>query len=95
MIDQQQQLQLTTVAENRQLKEHVRNLNKTIKNSELFQDRQINDENSPFDSENVITIKNKKQFSGLLRALNDEILISKLTDIIYDVSVKDEVNLRT
>lgn len=48
-----------------------------------------------FDSENVITIKNKKQFSGLLRALNDEILISKLTDIIYDVSVKDEVNLRT
>ncbi|MCP9317710.1 DUF536 domain-containing protein [Lactobacillus helveticus] len=95
LIDQQQQLQLTTVAENRQLKEHVRNLNKTIKNSELFQDRQINDENSPFDSENVITIKNKKQFSGLLRALNDEILISKLTDIIYDVSVKDEVNLRT
>lgn len=48
-----------------------------------------------FDSENVITIKNKKQFSGLLRALNDEILISKLTDITYDVSVKDEVNLRT
>lgn len=44
------------------------------------------------DSDSVINIKNKKQFYCLLQALNDEILISKLTDITYDVSVKDKMN---
>lgn len=61
LIDQQQQLQLATVAENRQLKEHVRNLNKTIKNSELFQDQQINDENSPFDKKKTEIYKDKSK----------------------------------
>ena len=61
LIDQQQQLQLAIIEENRQLKEHVRNLNKTIKNSELFQDRQINDENSPSDKKKTKIYKDKSK----------------------------------
>jgi cyanate lyase len=39
-LDQQQQLQLTTLAENRQLKEHLRKLGGLLKSSSLTEERQ-------------------------------------------------------
>lgn len=43
LIDQQQQLQLTTVTENRQLKEHLQKLNDLIEISNPGQKQQVND----------------------------------------------------
>ncbi|PUD95415.1 DUF536 domain-containing protein [Levilactobacillus brevis] len=43
LIDQQQQLQLATVSENRELKDHVRKLNSLIETSKPVQEQQVND----------------------------------------------------
>ncbi|MGG9986153.1 DUF536 domain-containing protein [Lactiplantibacillus plantarum] len=44
LIDQQQQLQLTTVAENKELKEHVQKLSGLLETSKLSKEKQENDE---------------------------------------------------
>lgn len=46
LIDQQQQLQLTTVSENQELKEHVQNLSDLIEASKSVSKRQANDNKS-------------------------------------------------
>jgi DNA-binding transcriptional MocR family regulator len=51
LIDQQQRLQLTTVAENRELKEHVQKLSGLLETSKIVQRQQTND-NSKDKSDN-------------------------------------------
>lgn len=45
LIDQQQRLQLTTVAENRELKEHVQKLSGLLETSKIVQRQQTHDNN--------------------------------------------------
>lgn len=60
MIDQQQQLQLTTLAENRQLKDHVKKLSDLLESSSLTQRRQaINKNDNLSNRENSSNIKDK------------------------------------
>ena len=60
LIDQQQQLQLATVAENRQLKKHVRKLSGLLNPSSSTRKQQANDREDTFSNDNnTIYIKDK------------------------------------
>lgn len=65
LVDQQQQLQLATVAENHQLKEHIRRLSGLLDTSDSNQKRQTNDKDDPLSNNNIksshIKDKNDKQ----------------------------------
>jgi hypothetical protein len=59
-LDQQQQLQLTTLAENRQLKNHIQELSDLLESSSLTQKRQATKKNDNLSNrENPSNIKDK------------------------------------
>lgn len=59
-LDQQQQLQLATLAENRQLKNHIQELSGLLESSNSTQKRQANDREDTFSNNtNTIHIKDK------------------------------------
>lgn len=59
-MDQQQRLQLATVAENRQLKKHVRKLSGLLNPSSSTRKQQANDREDTFSNDNnTIYIKDK------------------------------------
>ena len=69
-LDQQQQLQLATLAENRQLKNHIQELNGLLESSSSTQQQQLNDKDDTLsNSSNTSHIKDKNanhiQITGL------------------------------
>ena len=59
-LDQQQQLQLATLAENRQLKNHIQELNGLLESSSSTQQQQLNDKDDTLsNSSNTSHIKDK------------------------------------
>ena len=59
-LDQQQQLQLTTLAENRQLKNHIQELSGLLESSNSTHQQQLNDKDDTFtNSSNTSHIKDK------------------------------------
>ena len=64
-LDQQQQLQLTTLAENRQLKNHIQELSGLLESSNSTQKRQVTKKNDNFpNNDNSSHIKDKNGVVG-------------------------------